>query len=49
MLRGELSDLPVEVSTMKQDILEDADVAGNAFMAFFTTFGTSSRSPPGSC
>jgi putative ABC transport system permease protein len=40
VLRGELSDLPVEVTTTKQDILEDADVAGNAFMAFFTTFGT---------
>lgn len=40
VLRAALSDLPVEVATMKQDILEDADVAGNAFMAFFTTFGT---------
>ena len=25
---------------MKQDAIEDADAAGNAFMAFFTTFGT---------
>jgi putative ABC transport system permease protein len=40
LLRTELADLPLEVATLKQDILEDADVAGNAFMAIFTTFGT---------
>jgi putative ABC transport system permease protein len=32
--------LGLEVQTVKQDAIEDADAAGNAFMAFFTTFGT---------
>jgi len=30
----------LEVQTLKADAIEDADAAGNAFMAFFTTFGT---------
>ena len=32
--------LDLEVQTLKADAIEDADAAGNAFMAFFTTFGT---------
>ena len=47
-LSGEVSDrleplvgsLGLEVQTVKQDAIEDADATGNAFMAFFTTFGT---------
>ena len=34
------SSLGLEIQTLKLDALEDADAAGNAFMAFFTTFGT---------
>jgi len=30
----------LEVEALKRDAIEDADAAGNAFMAFFTTFGT---------
>jgi putative ABC transport system permease protein len=30
----------LEIQTLKADAIEDADAAGNAFMAFFTTFGT---------
>jgi putative ABC transport system permease protein len=30
----------LEVATSKQDAIEDADLAGSAFMAFFTTFGS---------
>ena len=30
----------LEVQTLKADAIEDADAAGNAFMTFFTTFGT---------
>ena len=33
-------ELGLEVQTLKQDALEDADAAGTVFMAFFTTFGT---------
>ena len=33
-------DLDLEVQTVKQDALEDADEAGATFVAFFTTFGT---------
>ena len=29
-----------ETTTVKQDVLEAADIAGSAFMAFFTTFGS---------
>lgn len=32
--------LGLEASPMKQDAIEAADEAGNAFMAFFTTFGS---------
>jgi putative ABC transport system permease protein len=32
--------LGLETVTIKQDALESADEAGNAFMSFFTTFGT---------
>ena len=32
--------LGLEVETIKQDAIEDADAMGNAFMAFFTTFGS---------
>jgi putative ABC transport system permease protein len=30
----------LEIQTLKADAIEDADAAGNAFMTFFTTFGT---------
>ena len=30
----------LEVETLKRDAIDDADAAGNAFMSFFTTFGT---------
>jgi putative ABC transport system permease protein len=33
-------DLGLEVQTLKQDALEDADEAGATFVGFFTTFGT---------
>ena len=33
-------ELRLEASALKQDALETADEAGNAFMAFFTTFGS---------
>jgi putative ABC transport system permease protein len=39
-IRPAVDGLGLEVATMKQDILEDADVAGNAFMSIFTTFGS---------
>ena len=32
--------LGLEIQPLKADAIEDADAAGNAFMAFFTTFGT---------
>jgi putative ABC transport system permease protein len=32
--------LELEIETLKLDAIEDADAAGNAFMSFFTTFGT---------
>ena len=41
--------LGLETAPAKQDALEAADQAGNAFMSFFTTFGTRSRSPRASC
>jgi putative ABC transport system permease protein len=30
----------LEIEPLKRDAIEDADAAGNAFMSFFTTFGT---------
>jgi len=39
-LRPALAGLGLEADTTKQDALRDADKAGNAFMAFFTTFGS---------
>jgi putative ABC transport system permease protein len=35
-----LAPLGLEADTAKQDAIEDADKAGSAFMAFFTTFGS---------
>jgi putative ABC transport system permease protein len=35
-----LAPLGLEADTTKQDAIEAADTAGNAFMAFFTTFGS---------
>jgi len=35
-----IAPLGLEAVKSKQDAIEDADAAGNAFMAFFTTFGT---------
>jgi putative ABC transport system permease protein len=35
-----LAGLGLEADTTKQDAIEAADTAGNAFMAFFTTFGS---------
>jgi putative ABC transport system permease protein len=32
--------LHLEIETLKRDAIEDADAQGNAFMSFFTTFGT---------
>jgi len=32
--------LGLEVQSLKQDAIEEADAQGNAFMAFFTTFGS---------
>lgn len=40
LLQPVASSLGLEIQTLKLDALEDADAAGNAFMAFFTTFGT---------
>jgi putative ABC transport system permease protein len=34
------ADLDLEVQTLKQDAIEDAEAGGAAFVAFFTTFGT---------
>jgi putative ABC transport system permease protein len=39
-LRPALTGLGLQADTTKQDALRDADKAGNAFMAFFTTFGS---------
>ena len=35
-----LTPIHLEAKTMKQDAIADADEAGSAFMAFFTTFGS---------
>jgi len=32
--------MDLEIQTVKADAIEDADAAGNAFVTFFTTFGT---------
>lgn len=39
-LRPVTAPLGLEVDTTKQDAIEQADEAGSAFMAFFTTFGS---------
>lgn len=39
-LRPVAAPLGLEVDTTKQDAIEQADEAGSAFMAFFTTFGS---------
>jgi len=39
-LRPLLAPLGLEADTTKQDAIEQADEAGSAFMAFFTTFGS---------
>lgn len=39
-LRPVVAPLGLEVDTTKQDAIEQADEAGSAFMAFFTTFGS---------
>jgi putative ABC transport system permease protein len=40
LLQPVAKELGLEIQTLKADAIEDADAAGNAFMAFFTTFGT---------
>jgi putative ABC transport system permease protein len=40
LLQPVANELGLEIQTLKADAIEDADAAGNAFMAFFTTFGT---------
>jgi putative ABC transport system permease protein len=40
LLQPVATSLGLEIQTLKADAIEDADAAGNAFMAFFTTFGT---------
>jgi putative ABC transport system permease protein len=40
LLRPVASSLGLEIEPLKRDAIEDADAAGNAFMSFFTTFGT---------
>ena len=40
LLQPVVGSLGLEIQTLKADAIEDADAAGNAFMAFFTTFGT---------
>jgi putative ABC transport system permease protein len=40
LLEPVAKELGLEIQTRKADAIEDADAAGNAFMAFFTTFGT---------
>ena len=40
LLRPVARSLDLEIQTLKADAIEDADAAGNAFMTFFTTFGT---------
>ena len=39
-LRPALEPLGLEVAPVKRDAIRDADAAGSAFMAFFTTFGS---------
>jgi putative ABC transport system permease protein len=40
LLERSVGPLGLEVATSKQDAIDDADETGNAFMAFFTTFGS---------
>jgi putative ABC transport system permease protein len=40
LLRPTLAPLALEADTAKQDALDTADEQGNAFMSFFTTFGS---------
>jgi putative ABC transport system permease protein len=40
LLRPIVASRDLEIETLKRDAIEDADAAGNAFMTFFTTFGT---------
>jgi putative ABC transport system permease protein len=40
LLQPTAAALNLEVETLKRDAIEDADAQGNAFMSFFTTFGT---------
>ena len=40
LLKPTLSPLALEADPAKQDALEAADIAGNGFMSFFTTFGS---------
>ena len=40
LLQPVVGSLGLEIQTLKADAIEDADAAGNAFMTFFTTFGT---------
>ena len=40
LLQPVVRSLGLEIEPLKRDAIEDADAAGNAFMSFFTTFGT---------
>jgi putative ABC transport system permease protein len=40
LLKPVVRSTDLEIQTLKADAIEDADAAGNAFMTFFTTFGT---------
>jgi putative ABC transport system permease protein len=40
LLRPTAASLDLDIETLKRDAIEDADAQGNAFMSFFTTFGT---------
>jgi putative ABC transport system permease protein len=40
LLQPVVRSLDLEIQTLKADAIADADAAGNAFMTFFTTFGT---------
>ncbi len=40
LLQPLVSSYDLEIQTLKADAIEDADAAGDAFMTFFTTFGT---------
>jgi putative ABC transport system permease protein len=40
LLQPTVGSLGLEIQTLKADAIDDAEAAGNAFIAFFTTFGT---------